>query len=280
MTIRSVLPIALALAGATTLAAAAGPAGYFRYGDVRMEVRHAYAFLDQEEGDEGNVLVFLTSVPIEAQSVADAFDQGHAVEEQVSGKSAGYVRVCVNPEGAECGLYFSHNEPLASFNLSGSGTFKLASRDAKRIEGSWLQAEPESFFDKTYDFDLRFAVALTPPTPGTKLAADGGAPGRAYQAMLAALAKGDLPALRTMLGEAAAWQLPLDDATSAKEGLKMLRDGKPVSVKILSATQQGDRAVLRVEGVDRDEIKRRGRVLMVKQGDGWHFERDDLDSVD
>jgi hypothetical protein len=113
MKIRSILPIALVLAGATTLAAAAGPAagpaGYFRYGDVRMEVRHAYAFQDQEEGDGGNVLVFLTSVPIEAQAVADAFDQGHAVEEQVSGKSAGYVRVCVNPEGAECGLYFSHN---------------------------------------------------------------------------------------------------------------------------------------------------------------------------
>jgi hypothetical protein len=177
-------------------------------------------------------------------------------------------------------LYFSHNEPLASFNMSGSGVFKLAGRSEKRVEGSWLQAEPEEFFDKTYDFDLRFAVGVTSPTPGTKLGADGGAPGSAYQALLAALAKGDLPALRTMLGDAAAWQLPLDDANSAKEGLKMLRDGKPVSAKILSGMQHGDRAVLRVEGVDRDEIKRRGRVLMVRQGDDWRFERDDLDSVD
>ena len=280
MKIRSLLVTALAFAGLASLAAAAGPAGYFRYGDVRMEVRHAYAFEDQDAAGEGKVLVFLTSVPIEAQAVADAFDPGNAVEEQVSGKSAGYVRVCVDAEGAECGLYFSHNEPLASFNLSGSGTFKLASRDAKRIEGSWLQAEPESFFDKTYDFDLRFAVAVTPPTAGTKLGADGGAPGRAYQALLAALAKGDLPALRAILGESAAWQLPVDDATSAKEGLKMLRDGKPVSVKILSGMQRGDHAVLRVEGVDRDEIKRRGRVLMVKHGADWRFDRDDLDSVD
>lgn len=280
MRIRSVLLTALAFAGMATVALAAGPGGHFRYGDVRMEVRHAYAVLEQEEGQEGNVLVFLASVPIEVQAVADAFDPGHEVEEQVNGKSAGYVRICVNPEGGECGLYFSHNQPLASFNLSGSGAFKLASRDARRIEGNWLQAEPEAFFDKTYDFDLRFAVAVTPATPGTKLGADGGAPGRAYQALLAALAKGDLPALRTMLGDAAAWQLPLDDATSAKEGLKMLRDGKPVSAKILSGMQHGDRAVLRVEGVDRDEIKRRGRVLMVRQGDAWHFERDDLDSVD
>ena len=217
---------------------------------------------------------------IEAQPVADAFDAGNALDQQLSGKSAGYVRVCINAEGAECGLYFSHNEPTASFNLSGSGVFKLASRSDARVEGSWVQVEPEDFFDKTYYFDLRFATDVTKATPGTKLGADGGAPGRAYTALLAALAKGDLPALHAMLGESATWQLPLDDPKSAKEGLKMLRDGKPVSAKILSGMQRGDIAVLRVEGVDRDDIKRRGRVLMVKQGKDWRFDRDDLDSVD
>ena len=277
---RSVLLAALALSGAATVAAAAGPGGHFRHGDIKMDVRHVYAFPDQDEGGDGNLLVFLTSVPIEARAVADAFDPGDAVEEQISGKSAGYVRVCVSAEGAECGLYFSHNEPLASFNLSGSGVFKLASRDAARIEGNWVQAEPEAFFDKTYDFDLRFAVDVTQPKPGTKLGADGGDPGRAYQALLAALSKGDLPALRTMLGESVAWQLPEGDTNAAREGLKMLRDGKPVSAKVLSGMQHGDRAVLRIEGVDRDDIRRRGRVLMVKQGKDWRFDRDDLDSVD
>ena len=86
MKIRSVLWAALACAGVPTVVVAAGPGGHFRYGDVRMEVRHAYAVPDQDEGAEGNVLVFLTSVPIEAQAVADAFDPGHAVEEQINGK--------------------------------------------------------------------------------------------------------------------------------------------------------------------------------------------------
>lgn len=280
MNTRTVLLSLLASSVLAATALAAAPGGHFRYGDVRMDVKHAYAFLDEDEGHEGNVLVFLTSVPIEAQPVADAFDAGNALDQQLSGKSAGYVRVCINAEGAECGLYFSHNEPTASFNLSGSGVFKLASRSDARVEGSWVQVEPEDFFDKTYDFDLRFATDVTKATPGTKLGADGGAPGRAYTALLAALAKGDLPALHAMLGESATWQLPLDDPKSAKEGLKMLRDGKPVSAKILSGMQRGDTAVLRVEGTDRDEIKRRGRVLMVKQGDDWRFDRDDLDSVE
>jgi hypothetical protein len=112
------------------------------------------------------------------------------------------------------------------------------------------------------------------------LPADGGAPGKAYAAYLAALAKGDLPALRRILGEGARWQLPEDDEQSAKQGLKDLRDGKPVSVKILSATQRGDSAVLKVEGVDRDDIKRAGRVLMVKDGDTWRADTQDLGSVD
>ncbi|HEY6544689.1 MAG TPA: hypothetical protein VIZ64_07325 [Dokdonella sp.] len=280
MNTRTLLLCLLASAASAATASAAAPGGHFRYGEVRMEVRHAYAFADTDEGREGNVLVFLTSAPIDPQPVADAFDAGNALDQQLSGKSAGYVRVCIDAEGAECGLYFSHNEPTASFNLSGSGVFKLASRSEARVEGSWVQVEPEDFFDKTYDFDLRFATDVTKATPGTKLGAEGGAPGRAYAALLAALAKGDLPGLHAMLGESAKWQLPLDDPKSAKEGLKMLRDGKPVTAKILSGMQRGDQAVLRVEGTDRDDIKRRGRVLMVKQGDDWRFDRDDLDSVE
>ena len=81
-------------------------------------------------------------------------------------------------------------------------------------------------------------------------------------------------------GEDGRWQLPEDDETRSKEGLKDLRDGKPVSAKIVSAIQRGDRAILRVEGVDRDDIKRAGRVLMVKEGGAWRTDTQDLGSVD
>ena len=167
MKIRCLLSALLAVAGSAT---AAGPGGHFRYGDVKMEIRHAYAVPDTDPERTGGVLVFLTSVPVDAREVAEAFDAGNAVDQQLVGKPGGYVRVCIDAEGAECGLYFSHNEPLASFNLSGSGVFKLANRSDRRIDGSWVQAEPEEFFDKTYDFDLRFAVDVTRPPPGTPAA--------------------------------------------------------------------------------------------------------------
>ena len=44
--------------------------------------------------------------------------------------------------------------------------------------------------------------------------------------------------------------------------------------------QRGDRAVLVVEGVGRDDLKLRGRVLMAKGEGGWRQEQSDLDSVE
>ena len=270
----------LALAAASVGASAATGGAYFRFDKTRMDIKHAYAVMHEERKGPAQVYLFLTSDPLDIQKVADAFDPGDQVNEQVHGKPGGYVRVCVMPEGKECGLYFSHNEPSESFNTSGYGEFKLAKQTPTEIEGRWVMSKPDDFFGKTYDFDMPFKATVTQATPGTPLGADGGAPGKAYTSYLAALAKGDLPALRKILGESARWRLPEDDENSSKQGLKDLRDGKPVSVKILSAMQRGDHAVLRVEGVDRDEIKRAGRVLMAKGADGWSVDTDDLGTVD
>jgi hypothetical protein len=276
-----VLCLLLALPIASPGASAAGAATpYFHYNKVRMDTKHAYAFVHEERSGPASTYLFLTTDPLDAQKVADAFDPGSEVNQQVGGKPGGYVRICINAEGKECGLYFSHDEPSESFNLSGSGEFTLAKRTPQQVDGRWSMTKPEDFFGKTYDFDLPFSARFTAATPGTPLPADGGAPGKAYAAYLAALAKGDLPSLRRMLGESSRWQLPEGDEQSARQGLKDLRDGKPVTVKILSAIQRGDRAVLKVEGVDRDEIKRSGRVLMVKDGDTWRAESQDLGSVD
>ena len=281
----NVLPLALGLLLALPVAssgafAAGAAAPYFHYDKIRMETKHVYAFVHEERSGPASTYLFLTTDPLDAQKVADAFDPGNEVNQQVGGKPGGYVRVCITAGGGECGLYFSHDEPSESFNMSGSGEFKLAKRTAEQVDGRWSMTTPDDFFGKTYDFDLPFAAKVTAAAPGTPLGADGGEPGKAYRAWLAALAKGDLPALRRMLGEGGRWQLPEDDAARSKEGLKDLRDGKPVSAKIVSATQRGERAVLRVEGVDRDDIRRAGRVLMVREGGGWRVETQDLGSVD
>ncbi len=279
--VRTGFGVALLCAALSASAADRG-SGHFRKGEVSIDVRHVIAVpIDEDGGESGQqTYVYLSDVPMDARKVAAAFHASSAAEQQLGDGSAGYVRVCINAEGDECGLYFSHNNPSASFNSSGYGTFKLDAAPAGRIAGSWVLAEPGDFFGETYDFELRFDVAITPP-PGKPLPAEGGDPGKAYRAWIAAVAKGDLPALRDMVGgDYNGWRLKSEDADDVKAALKDLRDGTPLQARILRGRIDGDSAVLWVEGKDRDDILRRGRVLMQRADGGWRYMEADLESVE
>ena len=256
--------------------------GHFRKGELRLDTTHVVAVKVDEEVDaaQAQTYVYLSSVVLDAGKIAAAFQPGSAVDGQLGDGSAGYVRICINADGDECGLYFSHNNPNASFNTSGYGKFALAAAPAGRIAGRWVLAEPDDFFGETYDFDLDFDVAITPP-PGTPLPADGGEPGKAYRAWTAAVAKGDIKVLGALVGgEYDAWRIKSDDADDVRGALKDLRDGTPVQAKVLRGRIDGDSAVLWVEGKDRDDILRRGRVLLQREDGTWRFKEADLDSVD
>ncbi|MBK9670410.1 MAG: nuclear transport factor 2 family protein [Thermomonas sp.] len=270
------------LCAALAASAADRGGGHFRKGEVRIEVKHVIAVAVDEEPDPSaaRTYVYLSDVPMDAGKVAAAFQATTAAEQQLGEASAGYVRVCIDTDGSECGLYFSHNNPNASFNSSGYGEFKLEAAPGGRVAGRWVLAEPGDFFGETYDFDLRFDVAVTPP-PGTPLPADGGEPGKAYHAWVAAVAKGDLGVLRTLVGDDYnAWRLKSEDQDDARAALKDLRDGTPVQARILRGRLDGDAAVLWVEGRDRDEILRRGRVLLRQVDGGWRYLQSSLESVD
>ena len=271
----------LALLGFALVASATDRgSGHFRKGEMRLEVKHVIAVANEEDDGGDRTFVYLSDIPLDAKKIAAAFRASTAAEEQMGDGSAGYVRICIDAEGGECGLYFSHNQPNASFNSSGYGVFKLATAPAGRIAGRWTLAEPGDFFGETYDFDLVFDVAVTPP-PGTPLAAGGGEPGKAYRAWTAAVAKGDLPVLRALVGgDYNGWRLNSEDQGNVKEALKDLRDGTPLQARILRGRIDGDSAVLWVEGKDRDDILRRGRVSMQRVEGAWRYMEADLDSVE
>lgn len=270
--------LALLCAAFATTAADRG-SGHFRKGETRIDLKHVIAVANDED-DGARTFVYLSDIPLDARKIAAAFQASSAAEAQLGDGSAGYVRICIDGEGGECGLYFSHNKPNASFNSAGYGAFKLEPAAAGRIAGRWVLADPGDFFGETYDFDLVFDVAVTPP-PGTPLAADGGEPGKAYRAWTAAVAKGDLPVLRALVGgDYNGWRLNSEDQGNVKEALKDLRDGTPLQARILRGRIDGDSAVLWVEGKDRDDILRRGRVSMQRVEGAWRYMEADLDSVE
>lgn len=276
---RSVLALGILLAASATFAAApvAPNGGHFRLGEQRLDARFVIAVVrDEGKGELGpQTLVYLSDVPLDAAKAAAAFDADDAVRAQLDDKAAGYVRLCIDADGADCGLVFSPE----GFNSGGYGTLALTTRDPGHIAGSWVLAKPETFFDKTYDFDLYFDVAITQP-PGKALPAQGGEPGKAYGAYIAALARGDLPALRQLTDQEHGDRFPQDDESRARESLKSARDGEPTRATIERGRIDGDSAVLWIEGVDRDDIHRRGRVRMHQESGRWHFTESDLESVD
>ena len=270
--------LALLCAAFATTAADRG-SGHFRKGETRIDLKHVIAVANDED-DGARTFVYLSDIPLDVRKIAAAFQASSAAEAQLGDGSAGYVRICIDGEGGECGLYFSHNKPNASFNSAGYGAFKLEPAAAGRIAGRWVLADPGDFFGETYDFDLVFDVAVTPP-PGTPLAAEGGEPGKAYRAWTAAVAKGDLPVLRALVGgDYNGWRLNSEDQGNVKEALKDLRDGTPLQARILRGRIDGDSAVLWVEGKDRDDILRRGRVSMQRVEGAWRYMEADLDSVE
>lgn len=274
---RGLCALVLCLPGSAL--AADDATGSFRLGNATIAPRHAIAVHDESDG-EGRILLYLSVASLDAAQVAAAFDAGEVVDRQVRDEPSGsYVKLCIDADGLECGLDFAHRGPTRNFSTGGYGELALSTRTAQRIAGRLVLAEPEDFFDETYQFDLAFDVAITPP-PGTELPTGGGEPGMAYQDYVAALAKGDFDALRELAGEAGAYRFPEDDPISAKEALKSLRNEQPLAVEISRGLMNGDQAILWIEGTDRDDITRAGRVLMKQVEGQWRFEEADLEAVD
>jgi hypothetical protein len=278
------LPVAIA----TLLTIAAAPAraadngsGHFRMGEDRATFSHAVAVRNEHHLDpaEDEIYVFLSDRPLDPAILLDAFGPDDGASDSYGERAGAFLRICIAPDGHECGLYLQRVGGGGSFNTSGSGELVLSAHDRTRIAGRWQLAEPEDFFDKTYDFDLRFDAAVHHP-PGNALPAGGGDAGAAYRRYADAVAKGDLAALRPFLGDNAAWRLPDDDRDRARETLKDLRDGQPLAPEILRGRRHDNTVVLWIRGTDRDDITREGRVRMRRRGDAWTVEEHDLETVE
>lgn len=268
-------------ASAGGVSAADTGSGHFRMADDRVAFRHAIAVRHDAAVDAAasEIYVFLSDRPLDPATVAAAFDPDDGARESYGEHSGGYVRLCITAEGEECGLFYRRFEPSDSFNSSGYGELTLTTRSDGRIAGRWALEEPEDFFDKTYDFDLRFDAKIH-VAPGTALPAGGGDAGKAYRAYAAAVARGDIAALRPFLGDGADWRLPDSEPARVRETLKELRDSQPLDPEILRGRRDGDSVVLWIRGVDRDDIAREGRVRMRRHDGAWVIESRDLDSVD
>jgi hypothetical protein len=187
-----------------------------------------------------------------------------------------YMQIGLEPEGDGYRISHIFVSP-GGFNTSGDGS-EVITISGDRLKGSW-KLDPKEFFDKTYEADFRFDVALVDlKEPGQPLPAGGGDPGKAYAAYVAALAKGDVETVKASMTESRGWVFAwAEDEKEIAKALETEALHKPVSVKVLGGWIDGDRAQIRVEGPGRLGGTYSGRVMMIKDGGRWKVDEQNLD---
>ena len=104
---------------------------------------------------------------------------------------------------------------------------------------------------------------------GTPIPAGGGEIGAAYQRYLAAIAKGDLNALRATVTAAKAADVPTLKAGDAKKFVALMQAFELKTATISGGVQRDDAAALLVKGVGFDKLPSEGRVIMQREGGVW-----------
>jgi hypothetical protein len=251
--------------------------GFFRFGDERAEFSHGVAIRWDDPDNPGSkkLGVVLSAEPLDAASAQGNMRPLDALTGQLSYGDP-YLQLSLDEEGA--GFTISHLfVSPGGFNTSGNGDERIAI-EGGRVKGSWKLA-PKEFFDKTYEADFRFDVALVElKDPGQPLPAGGGEPGKAYSAYIEALAKGDVERVKAALTESRGWMFAwADDEKEIAKALESEALHKPVKVTVLGGWIDGERAQIKVEGPGRLGGVYAGRVMMVRDGGRWKVDEQNLD---
>jgi hypothetical protein len=270
--------IALALAPALSLAAGSGTL----YQDGKpIALVNAYAYRGPDPFDKSKEIttIVFADKPIDAAAVDAAADRGDALDDQMRQKQA--TRVELNLAGDGSVQNVNINAPGFSGSQSGSGwyTLKLARNDGKRIEGSFRSNDEADKKDGRF-YDLSFALDIPgAPDLGAALPSDGGEPGKAYRAYLAALKKGDIDALaKTMTKERSAELLAHRNDPDFKMMFAFIQGNAMRDPKIAKAYGKGDTATLELSGKDGDGNSATSVATMQKQDGAWRLAKESMTS--
>lgn len=214
MTTRTLLATAMAVMTAASLQAAAGKAtGYFRLDKTRSTFTSACAFRlpDPSGTSPGITHVLLADKALDCDGADRSFDPVEAAKQQVAAQKPAFVTFTLlagdTVERIDGG--WTSTEPEDGFSFGGQGTVAIKVNTNQRVVGRYFLDKPSDFFDKTFQFDFTWDTAvLAGSMTGTPIPAGGGEIGAAYQNYLAAIAKGDLNALRATVTAAKAADVP------------------------------------------------------------------------
>lgn len=275
MTTRTLLATAMAVMTAASLQAAAGKAtGYFRLDKTRSTFTSACAFRlpDPSGTSPGVTHVLLADKALDCDAADRSFDPVEAAKQQLASQKPAFVTFTL-PAGNTVERIdggWTSTEPEDGFSFGGQGTVAIKVNTDQRVVGRYFLDKPSDFFDKTFQFDFTWdAAVLAGAMSGTPIPAGGGEIGAAYQKYLAAIAKGDLNALRATVTSAKAADVPTLKGGDAKKLVALMQAFELKTATISGGFQRDDAAALLVKGVGFDKLPSDGRVIMQREGGVW-----------
>jgi hypothetical protein len=254
--------------------------GRFSFGEELIEPKHAIAF-ETRRGDASKptTTIVLSELPADAEAAVSALDPLTAVINQPSLSDANYVTLSLVPSGV-VGMNATFSDGMRQYLASTAlGDLKLewTEKTATRLAGRAYTPAPITTRDgPAYALDVRFDTAVTVRQGGAPLDPDGGEPGRTLLALMAAVASGDLEAIRSHVSAelaadfGASYNTPEENLEWARERLRVSLP--PSQGEIRGGTLYPDEAIVELQGEVYEGTRALYRVRLVRLEDRWVFE--------
>ncbi len=207
------------------------------------KLNYGYA-IDYGDG----LVIFLTDKPM----MHDEADGGHGIKEK---KLRGFKLVIKKKTKKLLeAIGFHEAVTSAAWYIKDLDTLVFQSLDDKTVSGKLLSRKPDQWNDKTYTYDVKFALTVKPPFDSAAVKVTGNgietAPGKAFAEYHKVAMTGNYEQLGQYISETIPDNYKTSDALESLQGSKKLKS--PVELTIKKVDVQANSAEVVVEG-------RRGR---------------------
>lgn len=246
---------------------------------IKPKYAAAYETRDQRDARNTAVEVVLSEEPIDIAEATAELDPHSNVINQKALRDHNYVLLWVRPDN-DVSMNATYSDTMTQYvEMTGSRmTAAMTANTHDKVAGRIFSPKPLKTMDgDEYTIDLKFSTEVTHSPAGTKLPADGGEPGKAFNALQTAIAKKSWTGIKGNVTAKTLESFYESDRTEKEnldDAIQTLGFHLPKKPgKITGGELRGDSAILNVEGELFENQNALFLVRMVKDGSKWAFDR-------
>jgi hypothetical protein len=246
---------------------------------IKPKYAAAYETRDQRDARKIAIEVVLSEEPIDVVEAAAELDPHSNVINQKALRDHNYVLLWVRPDN-DVSMNATYSDTMTQYvEMTGSRmTADLTANTREKVAGRIFSPKPlKTMNGDEYTIDLKFSTEVTRPPAGTKLPADGGEPGKAFNALQSAIAKKSWTGIKGNVTAKTLESFYESDRTEKEnlaDAIQTLGFWLPKKGGTIKGGElHGESAILNLEGELFQGQYALFLVRMVKDGSRWVFDR-------